>query len=132
MNMKSILVPVEQHEVMTSTLQTALLLAKTFDSYIEGFALFPAMVELYALDPGGPLPIEFNENEVEMAKEARGLFENFMNSRGVAKSSKIEGTLRLSDGWTRRRTATASSAATAGSLTSSSWAGPHPASRGRA
>ena len=97
MNMKSILVPVEQHEVMTSTLQTALLLAKTFDSYIEGFALFPAMVELYALDPGGPLPIEFNENEVEMAKEARGLFENFMNSRGVAKSSKVEGA--LSFGW---------------------------------
>jgi len=97
MNMKSILVPVEQHEVMTSTLQTALLLAKTFDSYIEGFALFPAMVELYALDPGGPLPIEFNENEVEMAKEARGLFENFMNTRGVAKSSKVEGA--LSFGW---------------------------------
>ncbi len=97
MNMKTILVPVEQHDTMKATLQTALLLARSFDSYIEGFALFPAMVELYALDPGGPLPIEFNESEVEMAKEARRLFENFMASQGVAKSSKVAGA--LSFGW---------------------------------
>lgn len=95
--MKTILVPVEQHDLMKSTLQTALLLAKSFDSYMEGFALFPAMVELYALDPGGPLPIEFNENEVELAKEARGLFEEFMSSQGVAKSAGVTGT--LSYGW---------------------------------
>ena len=40
---------------MKSTLQTALLLAKSFDSYVEGFALFPAMVELYALDSRRPV-----------------------------------------------------------------------------
>ena len=50
--MKTILVPTEQHDLLPSTLQTALLLARKFDSYIEGFALFPAMVELYALDSG--------------------------------------------------------------------------------
>ena len=89
--MKTILVPTEQHDLMTSTLQTALLLARKFDSYIEGFALFPAMVELYALDSGVPLPIEFNEHDVEMAKEARGLFEKFMSCHGVAKSNKGRG-----------------------------------------
>jgi len=56
--MKSILVPTEQHGLLASTLQCALLLALKFDSYMEGFALFPAMVELYALDSGVPLPIE--------------------------------------------------------------------------
>src|SRR5437764_1475818 len=37
--MKVLLVPTEQHDLMTSTLETALLLARKFDSYIEGFAL---------------------------------------------------------------------------------------------
>jgi nucleotide-binding universal stress UspA family protein len=95
--MKTILVPVEQHDLMKPTLQSALLLAKSFDSYVEGFALFPAMVELYALDPGGPLPIEFNENEVELAKEARAMFENFMTSNGVPRSTGVNGS--LSYGW---------------------------------
>jgi hypothetical protein len=36
---KTILVPIEQHDLINSTLQTALLLARKFDSYIEGFAL---------------------------------------------------------------------------------------------
>jgi hypothetical protein len=39
MSFKSILVPIEQHDLMGSTLETALLLARGFDSYIEGFAL---------------------------------------------------------------------------------------------
>jgi len=56
--MKSILVPTEQNALLPSILQSALLLARKFDSYMEGFALFPAMVELYALDSGVPLPIE--------------------------------------------------------------------------
>ena len=48
--MKSILVPTEQNALLPSILQSAFLLARKFDSYMEGFALFPAMVELYALD----------------------------------------------------------------------------------
>jgi nucleotide-binding universal stress UspA family protein len=97
MTMKTILVPVEQTDLMASTLQTALLLAQRFDSYIEGFALFPAMVELYALDAGGPLPIEFNEIDVETAKEARRAFETFMTGHGVAQSAKVDSS--LSFGW---------------------------------
>jgi hypothetical protein len=42
MSMKTMLIPTEQRTSMSSTLQTALLLARRFDSYIEGFALQPA------------------------------------------------------------------------------------------
>ena len=39
MSMKTILVPTENHDAMRSALETALLLARRCDSYIEGFAL---------------------------------------------------------------------------------------------
>ena len=39
MSFKTILVPVEQHDLMNSSLSVALLLARTFDSYVQGFAL---------------------------------------------------------------------------------------------
>jgi hypothetical protein len=39
MGFRTILVPIEQHDLMNSTLQTVLTLARQFDSYIEGFAL---------------------------------------------------------------------------------------------
>jgi len=94
--MKTILVPTEQHDLLTSTLQTALLLARKFDSYIEGFALFPAMIELYALDSGVPLPIEVKEHDAEMAKQARGSFEKFMTDHDVARSKRGEASLSFS------------------------------------
>jgi nucleotide-binding universal stress UspA family protein len=91
--MKTILVPTEQHELTASILQTAALLARKFDSYIEGFALFPAMVGIYALDSEIPLPIEVKEHDAEMAKQARSLFEKFMNDHGVARSKKLDASL---------------------------------------
>src|SRR5450756_1533958 len=39
LSMKTILVPMENHDAMQSALETALLLARPFGSYIEGFAL---------------------------------------------------------------------------------------------
>ena len=95
--MKSILVPTEQHAVLPSILQSALLLARKFDSYMEGFALFPAMVELYALDSGVPLPIEeVRDHDAEMAKQARRAFETFMQGHGVARAERNSA---LSFGW---------------------------------
>jgi nucleotide-binding universal stress UspA family protein len=95
--MKSILVPTEQHALLPSTLQCALLLARKFDSYVEGFALFPAMVELYALDSGVPLPIEeVRDHDAEMAKQTRDAFETFMTKNGVARTNANGG---LSFGW---------------------------------
>jgi nucleotide-binding universal stress UspA family protein len=86
--MKTILVPTEQHELTPSILQSAFLLAKRFDSYIEGFALFPSLVELYALDSEISLPLEVKEHDVEMAKQVRAAFEAFMRERGVARSQR--------------------------------------------
>ncbi|HKN42151.1 MAG TPA: hypothetical protein VJV87_04570, partial [Sphingomicrobium sp.] len=95
--MKSILVPTEQHALLPSTLQCALLLARKFDSYMEGFALFPAMVELYALDSGVPLPIEeVRDHDAEMARQARGAFEKFMTGNGVPRANRDR---TLSFGW---------------------------------
>ena len=95
--MKSILVPTEQHALLPSILQSALLLARKFDSYMEGFALFPAMVELYALDSGVPLPIEeVRDHDAEMAKQARRAFETFMEGRGVPRAARNSA---LSFGW---------------------------------
>jgi nucleotide-binding universal stress UspA family protein len=91
--MKTILVPTEQHDLMPSAMQTALLLARKFDSYIEGFALFPAMLEVYAMDSGVPLPIEVKEHDAEVATQVRSAFENFMNDHGVAKSTKTNASL---------------------------------------
>jgi nucleotide-binding universal stress UspA family protein len=95
--MKSILVPTEQHALLPSILQSALLLARKFDSYMEGFALFPAMVELYALDSGVPLPIEeVRDHDAEMAKQARRTFETFMEGHGVPRAERNSA---LSFGW---------------------------------
>jgi nucleotide-binding universal stress UspA family protein len=88
--MKTILVPTELHELTASMLQTAVLLARRFDSYIKGFALFPAMVEIYALDSEISLPIEVKEHDAEMAKQARSAFEKFMSDHGVARSQRMD------------------------------------------
>jgi nucleotide-binding universal stress UspA family protein len=86
--MKTILVPTEQNELTASVLQTAALLARKVDAYMECFALFPAMVEIYALDSEIPLPIEVKEHDAEMAKQVRSSFEKFMNDHGVPRAAE--------------------------------------------
>jgi len=49
--MKTILVPTEQNAAMTSALDTALLLARRFDSCIEGFPLRPAVADMWRWIP---------------------------------------------------------------------------------
>jgi hypothetical protein len=49
--MKSILVPVDQSDAMPSVMACAALLAKRFDSVVEGTALRPVHVEIVAPDP---------------------------------------------------------------------------------
>jgi hypothetical protein len=39
MSFRTILVPIEQHDLMNSTLETAFCLAQKFDCYIEGFTV---------------------------------------------------------------------------------------------
>src|SRR4029077_13314961 len=64
--MKTILVPTEQSTSMVSALDTALLLGRKFDSYIEGFPLRPAVAELVAMDPDSGLTmVAVKENDAE-------------------------------------------------------------------
>jgi nucleotide-binding universal stress UspA family protein len=94
MGFKTILVPIDQHGLMNSTLETALVLARSFDSYIEGFALRVAIH--FAVGDAGAVPILPSEQEIaENEKRSRGLFENFMQEHGVPRAD----TKALSSGW---------------------------------
>ena len=68
--MKTILVPTEQNDVMESALQTALLLARKFDSYIEGFALRFAITDAVAMDVASTMPLATFERESQEAAKA--------------------------------------------------------------
>ena len=84
MGFKTILVPIEQHDLVNSTLETALLLARKFDSYIEGFALRVELSAAFAMGDVAAVPIPTLEREiVESEKQNRSLFENFMQDHGV-------------------------------------------------
>jgi len=84
MSFRTILVPIEQHDLMSSTLETALCLARKFDSYIEGFALRVANSAAYAMaDPTAVMVPRLEHDIAENAKETRGLFETFMQKHGV-------------------------------------------------
>ena len=98
MGMKTILVPTENHDAMQSALETALLLARRYDSYIEGFALRWGINEFVALDIGVALPPEtYKLDLVEQTKQARLVFESFMQQQHVPRS--IGATGSLSFGW---------------------------------
>src|SRR6516165_9977126 len=83
MGFKTILLPTELHDLMHSALETALRLARKFDSYIEGFALHVKTyaAALAASDAGGVLILD--QEIAENAKRRRSLFENFMQEHGV-------------------------------------------------
>src|SRR5687767_6227895 len=88
MSMKSVLVPMEPHEGMTSVLETALLLARKCESYIEGFPLRFGISESVAVDPAGSIPLEsYRQESLEEAAQARKMFETFMTERGIPQSS---------------------------------------------
>ena len=84
MSFRTILGPIEQHDLMNSTLETALCLAQKFDSYIEGFALRVGNPATYAMVDANAVPIPQLERDIaENAKRTRGLFETFMQEHGV-------------------------------------------------
>jgi len=98
MSMKTILVPTENHNAMQSALETALLLARRCDSYIEGFALCWAINEFIGGDIVGGIPLERYKRDIaDEAKKARQIFESFMQKHDVPRST--EATASLSFGW---------------------------------
>lgn len=98
MSMKTILVPTESHDGMQSALETALLLAQRFDSYIEGFPLLWGVRDLIAVDAMSGVPVEAYKHDVEEeAKRARQTFESYMQEHRIPRSTGGPGS--LSFGW---------------------------------
>ena len=118
--MKTVLVPTEKSDLMNSTLETALLFAKRFDSYIEGFALRAAISDFVAADLIVADAWAVAETrDAELAKEARTLFETFMQTpRRAAGGAPAAADCRTAGPRPTPR-ATLSSAATAACSTSS-------------
>jgi nucleotide-binding universal stress UspA family protein len=86
--MKTILVPTEDNSAMQSALEAALLLARRYDSYIEGFALRWSVADFAAFDPTGGIPLEMDKlAAARMEKQARQIFESFMQGHNVPRST---------------------------------------------
>jgi nucleotide-binding universal stress UspA family protein len=96
--MKAVLVPIEPHDSLQSVLETALLLGGKFDAHIEGFALRPAIGNMVTMDPVSSLTmVSLRENDLEIIKEARGIFESFMRDKRVP---RLDGpSASVSYGW---------------------------------
>jgi hypothetical protein len=83
--MKTILVPTQNIPTMTSTLETAVLLAQRCGAYIEGVPLWFGVPEFVATEFASTFSIEtYRERRDEETAEARRLFEAFMRERGIA------------------------------------------------
>jgi nucleotide-binding universal stress UspA family protein len=96
--MKTILIPAEDHDCMPAVLETALLLARTFGSYMEGIAVRPAVGTYVTVEPVSSLAISGAFDE-DSAREARASFERFMLANSVARGS--DGVAVTSWGWPR-------------------------------
>ena len=98
MSMKTILVPMENHDDMQSALETALLLGRRCNSYIEGFTLRWSINEVMVGDVMGGVSLEtYRDDIAEEAKKAKQIFETFMQKHDVPRAT--ETTESLSFGW---------------------------------
>jgi nucleotide-binding universal stress UspA family protein len=97
MSMKTILVPMESHDVQPA-LETALLLARRCESYIEGFALRWEELSAFGVDLMDDMALEkYKQDIAQGAWRARQNFEAFMRKNDVPHSTKT--TVSLSFGW---------------------------------
>jgi nucleotide-binding universal stress UspA family protein len=81
--LKTLLVPAEPHDVMTSVLETALLVQARFGSYIDSFALRPAIPDYVPIDMVSGLAWHVDEKADEEGRRAsHALFQAFMTQRG--------------------------------------------------
>lgn len=86
---KSILVPLEESEVLTSVLATTLLVARQFDSYIEGLCIRPSLAGAIAVGfEGGVAALAGTEEQFEREQETRTRrlqeqFDGFVRDNGL-------------------------------------------------
>jgi nucleotide-binding universal stress UspA family protein len=98
MTMRTLLVPIEAHPLMQATLSTALTMARRFDAYIEGVPLRAVAADLYFTGAFGGLPVAREADDGGLgAQEQRKLFEEFMQTAGVARGDIR--TKSLAFGW---------------------------------
>jgi nucleotide-binding universal stress UspA family protein len=98
--MKSILIPIEEHVLIHSVLETALRLGRVLDGYLEGLAITPNMPPYIAADIAiGDLSFLDPQVRRERATVSRRLFETFMAAQRVPRFD-AEST-GLSFGWRR-------------------------------
>jgi hypothetical protein len=95
MSMKTVLLPMENHDGMHSVLETAVLLARRHDSYIEGFALRWTIENVAGVDAFAAE--QYERVLAAEAQRARQTFESFMQKSDVPRFSK--GMTSLSFGW---------------------------------
>ena len=95
--MKSILVPVEDHDAMDEVLETALLLARQFDSYLEGLALGPDLADMVAADFSMSGVIFDDRTRRAFLAQACERFAGFMAAKAVPRRSEFA--KGLSYGW---------------------------------
>lgn len=96
--MKSVLVPVEDHDAMEEVLNTALLIARAYGSYIEGLPLGPDIAEMVAADFSMSGVIFDDRTRRAFLRQAGETFEGFMARHGVPRrTDESEG---VSFGWT--------------------------------
>jgi nucleotide-binding universal stress UspA family protein len=102
--MKTILVPVERNALIEGTLETACRLAKTFDSYIEGFPLGPALDTFVAAEVVGSMaiyPTDVGRDE-QAVEESRRLFADAMRQNDIRDDGAAG--MGASCGWNDRPT----------------------------
>ena len=89
---------------MPAVLEAARLVARRFNSYVEGFAVQPAASDFVAIDPLSSLTIpQIAESDIEIERNVRQLFESFMATNDVPPAplpSSLQ-QARLSYAWLR-------------------------------
>jgi nucleotide-binding universal stress UspA family protein len=85
--MKTILIPTEDHDAMSAVLEGARVIARTFDSYMEGFAVRPLAATYVTVEPVSSLAISGAYDE-DSTRQARGQFEAFMQKNNVPRGGK--------------------------------------------
>ena len=82
--MKTILIPIEEHSLLHPALETALLLGRTFDSYIEGVPISVNLPVALPIDIAiGVSSVLDSTTRREMAQASKQHFESFMAARSI-------------------------------------------------
>ena len=82
--MLNVLVPTEPHEIMPAVLETALLVQRRFESYLESFALRPAVPDYVPIDMVSGLAWHVDEKADEDARrQSHAIFTRFAEANGL-------------------------------------------------